>query len=344
MDMKETVNAFELDYNKTIPKEIELIPSEEIFTGFDGRVFKAIDKQAIISKTNSKLKYIVIDENHKIDYTAGTGQSTEAMGWMHDFFVKEDNSVWALVEWTESGYAKIKSKEYKYISPVYEVDKNGNIISILRAAITNNPNLRLTALNNKQNEFAEKQLLGENSNKGDNMSKEINNALGINESASDSEVLNAINKTKTELESLKLELNNERENKKYLIEKNTNLEKALNEVNKEFAELKKVNLEKDAQAAVEKAINDGKIAPSTKDVYLSLCMEDGGIEKFNKIMENTPKAGLFGETNIPNKTDNVSLNEADEEVARAMGYTKEEMLAMKEKESRASPTGAQTCE
>ncbi|MEI0606859.1 phage protease [Brachyspira pulli] len=338
--MKET----ELDYNKTIPKEIELIPSEEIFTGFDGRVFKAIDKQAIISKTNSKLKYVVIDENHKIDYTAGTGQSTEAMGWMHDFFVKEDNSVWALVEWTESGSAKIKSKEYKYISPVYEVDKNGNIISILRAAITNNPNLRLTALNNKQNEFAERQLLGENSNKGDNMSKEINNALGINESASDSEVLNAINKTKNELESLKLELNNERENKKSLIEKNTNLEKALNEVNKEFAELKKVNIEKDAQAAVEKAINDGKIAPSTKDVYLSLCMEDEGIEKFNKIMENTPKARLFEETNIPNKTDNVSLNEADEEVARAMGYTKEEMLAMKEKESRASPTGAQTCE
>ena len=59
------------------------------------------------------------------------------------------------------------------------VDKNGNIISILRAAITNNPNLRLTALNNKQNEFAERQLLGENSNKGDNMSKEIYNALGL---------------------------------------------------------------------------------------------------------------------------------------------------------------------
>ena len=31
MDMKETVNAFELDYNKTIPKEIELIPSGENF-------------------------------------------------------------------------------------------------------------------------------------------------------------------------------------------------------------------------------------------------------------------------------------------------------------------------
>ena len=61
-------------------------------------------------------------------------------------------------------------------------------------------------------------------------------------------------------------------------------------------------------------------------------MEDGGIEKFNKIMENTPKAGLFGETNIPNKTDNVSLNEADEEVARAMGYTKEEMLKKKKNE------------
>lgn len=319
MNMREAVNSFEIEYGTSkLPKEIELIPSEEIFTGFDGRVFKAIDKHSIIEKTNSKLKYVVIDENHRIDYTAGTGQSTEAMGWMHDFFVKEDNSVWALVEWTLSGAARIENKEYKYISPVYEVDKLGNIISILRAAITNNPNLRLTALNNNSN-----------NNKGESMSKEINNALGISENAENSEILTAINNTKKENETLKAELNAERENTKTLTEKNQNLEKALNEVNKELAQFKKTSIEKEALSIVEHAINDGKIAPATKEVYLQLCMEEGGIEKFNKIMENTPKAKLFEESNMPSKTDNTSLNEADEEIAKAMGYTKEEMLAMK---------------
>lgn len=323
MSTKEVINSFEIEYGTSkLPKEIELIPSEEIFAGFDRRVFKATDKQGIIDRTNSKLKYIVIDENHKTDYTAGTGQSTEAMGWMHDFYIKEDNSVWALVEWTLSGAIKIENKEYKYISPVYEIDKLGNIISILRAAITNNPNLRLAALNNNSNE-----------NKGESMSKEINNALGISENASDSEILTAINNAKKENESLKVELNAERENKKTLTEKNQNLEKALNEVNKELAEFKKIIIEKEALSVVEKAINDGKIAPATKEVYLALCMENGGIEKFNKIMENTPKAKLFEESNIPSKTDNISLNEADENIAKSMGYTKEEMLEMKKKEN-----------
>lgn len=316
------INSFEIAYaDSKLPKEIELIPSGEIITGFDGRVFKAIDKQAIIDKTNSKLKYVVIDENHKIDYTAGTGQSTEAMGWMHDFFVKEDGSVWASVEWTYSGAIKIENKEYKYISPVYEVDKSNNILSILRAAITNNPNLKLTALNNKQKQ-------------GDAMNKEINNALSLSENASESEVLTAINNFKKENDSLKAELNAEIENKKALTEKNESLEKALNEVNKELAEIKKTSIEKEALSVVEKAINEGKIAPATKDVYVSLCMETGGIEKFNKIMESTPKAKLFEESNIPSKTDkNISLNEADEKIAAAMGYTKEEMLEMKKKEN-----------
>ncbi|CCG55797.1 putative Mu-like prophage I protein [Brachyspira pilosicoli WesB] len=322
----EAVNSFEIEYGTSkLPKEIELIPSEEMFIGFDGRAFKAIDKHSIVEKTNSKLKYLVIDENHKTDYTAGTGQSTEAMGWMHDFFVKEDNSVWALVEWTLSGAARIENKEYKYISPVYEIDKLGNIISILRAAITNNPNLRLTALNNNSNNNS-------NNNKGESMSKEINNALGISENAENSEILTAINNVKKENESLKRELNAERENTKTLTEKNQNLEKALNEVNKELAQFKKTSIEKEALQVVEKAINDGKIAPTTKEVYLQLCMEEGGIEKFNKIMENTPKAKLFEQSNIPSKTDNTSLNEADEKVAKAMGYTKEEMLEMKKKE------------
>lgn len=325
----EAVNSFEIEYGTSkLPKEIELIPSEEMFIGFDGRVFKAIDKHSIVEKTNSKLKYLVIDENHKTDYTAGTGQSTEAMGWMHDFFVKEDNSVWALVEWTFKGATRIENKEYKYISPVYEVDKLGNIISILRAAITNSPNLRLAALNNNSNNT--------NNNKGECMTKDINNAinnaLGISENAEDSEILTAINNAKKENESLKRELNAERENTKTLTEKNQNLEKALNEVNKELAQFKKTSIEKEALQVVEKAINDGKIAPATKEVYLQLCMEEGGIEKFNKIMENTPKAKLFEESNMPSKTDNTSLNEADEKVAKAMGYTKEKMLEMKKKE------------
>lgn len=337
MNTKTAINNFEMQSlaDNVIPSEIELIPSKDMFVGFDGRVFKALDKNSIVNKSNSRLKYIVIDENHKMDYTQGTGQSTEAMGWMHDIYIRDDDSVWALVEWTESGIKKIISKEYKYISPVYEIDASNNIISILRASITNNPNLNLQALNNKNNN---------DNNKGDVMSKEINEALGLKAEATESEVLLAIAKTKAEINSQKEALQKSKEelneSMSKLEKEKAELSKALNEANEKnkalndsILEFKKDALTKEAQSVVEKAINDGKIAPSTKETYTALCMEEGGIDKFNKIMENTPSASIFKEYNNLGKKDDgkKALNETDKQMAKAMGYSEEEYKAIQEK-------------
>lgn len=304
--MRESDFEIKLDSDSKLPSEIELIPSEDVFVGFDGRVFRALDKNAIINATNEKLKYVVIDENHKTDYTQG--ESAEAMGWMSNFFVKEDNSVWASVEWTKVGAEKIISKEYKYISPVYATDKSTNIISILRAAITNNPNLKLTALNNK---------------KGDKTMKEL-------------EELEELKKEKKSL----IEAKESAEKSLEKLEKNNGeLEHALNEaksqlsaLGKELAELKKSSLEKEACSAVEKAIEDGKIAPSAKEVYINLCMEQGGMERFSKIMESTPPAGIFNNVDFKKSSnDKVELNETDKAISKMMGYSEEEYKAIQEK-------------
>lgn len=330
MNTREAINNIELDTESNkLPFEIELIPSEDMFVGFDGRVFRALDKVAIANNTNSKLKYVVIDENHKTDYTSGTGASVEAMGWMSDFFVKEDNSLWAKVEWTQAGAEKILNKSYKYISPVYQIDKSANIISILRAAITNNPNLNLKALNNKNDDNDIK-----NKKEGGNMpeEKELQELkLALNDAKlKNGELERAINEKGAKLSELEKSLNSKVAEAEA---KNKELEKALNEANAKLSELSKATAEREALSIVEKAINDGKIAPSTKEVYIALCMEEGGVEKFNKIMENTPSAGIFKELNLNkgaegNKTE---LNEADKRMAKAMGYSEEEYKAIQEK-------------
>lgn len=330
MNTREAINNIELDTESNkLPFEIELIPSEDMFVGFDGRVFRALDKVAIANNTNSKLKYVVIDENHKTDYTSGTGASVEAMGWMSDFFVKEDNSLWAKVEWTQAGAEKISNKSYKYISPVYQIDKSANIISILRAAITNNPNLNLKALNNKNDDNDIK-----NKKEGGNMpeEKELQELkLALNDAKlKNGELERAINEKDAKLSELEKSLNSKVAEAEA---KNKELEKALNEANAKLSELSKATAEREALSIVEKAINGGKIAPSTKEVYIALCMEEGGVEKFNKIMENTPSAGIFKELNLNkgaegNKTE---LNEADKQMAKAMGYSEEEYKAIQEK-------------
>lgn len=323
-------NAFNFEIEEsTIPDEIQLLPSESEFYGFDGRFFQAIDKNFICENSNNRLKYLPVDENHAIDLK-GNGDSTHAMGWMSNLYVKTDGTVWAKVEWTSEGKEKLTEKYYKYISPVFEHTQDRNIFLIKRAALTNNPNLKLTALNNNQNN---------NLNKGENekMDKQLSDALGISENASMTEAVNAVNALKAK-QYQTTELNSEREKtQKALSELNVEKEKrekaesALNALNAEMSKIKKETLEKNATQAVESAINAGKIAPATREVYLSMCCEDGGIEKFNKIMENTPKSKAFEEVVFPKTYNKTSLNAEEAKTAKSLGYTEEEYAAIKEK-------------
>ncbi|MFZ1889756.1 MAG: phage protease, partial [Candidatus Binataceae bacterium] len=55
--------------------------------------------------------------------------------------------VWGRVEWTARAAAAIAAREYRYVSPVFQFDRaNGRVTRLLRAGLTNNPNLYLTAI------------------------------------------------------------------------------------------------------------------------------------------------------------------------------------------------------
>lgn len=316
-------NAFDLDIKdikENLPSELQLLPESDIFYGFDGRLFKAFNKNIICDNSNARLKYIPVDENHSIDLKK-SGEPTPAMGWAYGLYIRGDNTVWCKVDWTETGKEKLQKKEYKYLSPVFELTQEKEIILIIRAALTNNPNLSLTALNSQNNNFIE----GEKNK----MDKELTRVLGISENASITDAINAVDAMKSKQVDLSAytsitELNAERE-------KREKAEKALNELNAEMAEIKKTALEKEANSAVDEAVKSGKIAPATRDVYVDMCMESGGIEKFKKIMENTPKSTAFEETNFKKVDNNTSLNAEEIETAKALGYTKEEYIALKAK-------------
>src|SRR5216683_1020944 len=50
------------------------------------------------------------------------------------------------VEWTKHGAAALATREYRYVSPVFEHDEKGAVVRLVRAALTNNPNLYLKAI------------------------------------------------------------------------------------------------------------------------------------------------------------------------------------------------------
>ena len=161
------------------------------------------------------------------------------------------------------------------------------------------------------------------------MDKELCAALGLPEIATKDEVLAAVGKLKTDLNSAQ---NKTVDLAAYAPRADlAAMEARAVKAEKELADLNAASLKEKATAAVEQAVKDGKIAPASKEVYLDLCSTAEGFEKFEKIMSATPP--ITGGTQVPDKApanaEKTELNAAEKEWASSMGYTEEEWAKIK---------------
>jgi len=310
--------------NGTVPARIQILPAGKKIKGVDGREWTLSDPAALCTRMNSSGNVIVkngcvIDENHSTDLAAPNGGTSPAFGWFKNFTLEKDGSIWADVEWNARGQKAVSEKEYRYISPVFTRDKNGNITEILRAALTNNPNLDNPALNSSQETAEEK-----------NMDKELCTALGIPETATTEDALAAISKLKTELNGAQ---NKGIDLAAYAPRADlTAMQQRAEKAEKELAELNAASLNAKATAAVEQAVKDGKIAPASKAEYLELCASEDGFAKFEKIMAVTPSitgGTVVSDKTAPNANGNVELNAVEKDWASSMGYTAEKWAEIK---------------
>lgn len=88
-----------------------------------------------------------IDYDHAIDLAAPEGRPAPAAGWITAMETRE-GAIWGRVDWTEDGARAVQSRHYSFISPVFTHGKaDGVIARVVRASLTNSPNMVLTALN-----------------------------------------------------------------------------------------------------------------------------------------------------------------------------------------------------
>lgn len=130
---------------------VHLLPAGT-FTGIDGRgpyVAGDLDRIVTASRRHAGRRQPVIDYDHASDRNTGTPAT--AAGWITGMQARADG-IWGLVEWTARAAEHIARREYRYLSPVFLYDpKTGAIGAILRASLTNTPNLdQLTALASAQ--------------------------------------------------------------------------------------------------------------------------------------------------------------------------------------------------
>lgn len=142
--------AISIDDTQAAPEWLHLLPSGVVRT-HDGRgPYRITDAAALIVASAGKLP---LDENHSTDKLAPLGHSAPARGWIVELQSRADG-IWGRVEWTGEGRRIVEDRQYRGISPVIAHTKAGAITAILRASLTNTPNLTgLTALHSMETEM-----------------------------------------------------------------------------------------------------------------------------------------------------------------------------------------------
>jgi phage I-like protein len=108
------------------------------------------DPAEVIRLSLANERGMPIDENHATDLAAPKGGPAPARGWIAELESRADG-IWGRIDWTEAGRALLSDRAYRGISPVITHTKDGRIVQILRASLTNTPNLMgLTPILNQE--------------------------------------------------------------------------------------------------------------------------------------------------------------------------------------------------
>jgi phage I-like protein len=132
-----------------VPDWVHLIPAGT-FRGVDGRGPYSVPDAAALIRDSMADGHLPLDENHSTDTAALAGAPSPARGWIMELQARADG-IWGRVEWNETGRQLMSERAYRGISPVFTADrKTGHVQKLLRAAMTNTPNLDLHPLHSQQ--------------------------------------------------------------------------------------------------------------------------------------------------------------------------------------------------
>ncbi|SIQ78076.1 Mu-like prophage I protein [Rhizobium sp. RU35A] len=116
--------------------------------GRDGRgPWSLTDPAAVMLATSHYhgTSQMVVDYEHQSLTASKGGHKAPAAGWISGLEARP-NGIWAKVQWTVEAANLIRGKAYRYLSPVFQHDAAGNVTRVINVALTNTPNLDLTAV------------------------------------------------------------------------------------------------------------------------------------------------------------------------------------------------------
>jgi phage I-like protein len=362
--MNHLLFALNVELSAAAPEWVQLIPAGPHIVGRDGREWKfdLNDLAHVLNNFDFGGVDIPIDYEHSTELKGPNGEEAPAAGWIKEL-EDRDGSLWGRVEWTERARNQIGGREYRFLSPVFSFTKTDRAIRVLDSAgLTNKPNLRLTALNrraaNMEDDTMKKalcRLLGLDPEtateqqiqdavaklKGDlataanrGLPTGLLSALGLGDDADEAMAIakakdmaagdgRAANSAQGDVVDLS----------RYVPRADYDL--ALNRATTAEAAIKDrdaAELDGKIEAAVNRAIKDGKIAPASREFYVASCRTEGGLEQFQKFAESAPQ--VIADPQLPENPDDngKALNTQQAAIAAQFGNTAEDLAKYAGKE------------
>ncbi|WP_371359873.1 phage protease [Pseudomonas sp. KT_2_4] len=319
--MKKTLLALNTDLSATapegtIPDWVELIPAGQTVTGRDGRkwLFDVQGQALVLSNFTDRADELPIDWEHSTQHRAPKGEPAPAGGWILQLEIR-DGALWGRVEWTPRAAAQVSSREYRFLSPVFDYDPvTMRIARLVSAGLTNKPNFLLTALNQEDPETTPVKL-----------SAAFLALLGLPDTATEEQAMSAASQLKTTAQAANAEQPNltqfvPRADYDALVGRATNAEQAL-------ASQKKAEHDKEVEAVITSATQAGKITPSTVEYHRAMCHDEAGLARFKEFVTAAPVVAAVSDLGNRNPANTATaLNAEEQKVASLLGMSEAEFI------------------
>src|SRR5947209_969910 len=277
------------------------------FQGRDGRgPDRLADAPAVIRASREKAGRVKmpIDYDHAIDLATPRGDAAPAAGWI-DALQSRVDGIWGRVAWTPRAAEQLAQREYRYLSPAFNHTRDGTVTCILRAALTNNPNLdQLTALASMESTTMEELLA------------KLRTALGLPDTATIDDILASIGERSTARQSSALDPT------KFV---------PIGDFERVVSEVNRLNQGISLQAAtdhVTQQITGGHLLPYLKEWGVALCSVNK--PAFDAFVQKTKGGLAFLRTEVvigqPLGAARTDLSPEEIAIASNIGVTQEEFL------------------
>ena len=325
------------------PEWIQLLPIGPEIVGRDGRAWNMSDPESVVAMTELPM---VLDWEHSTEIKAPAGEKAPAAGWITELNVVTEEGagrvpgVWGRVEWTPAGADSVRNHEYRYVSPVFVFTKASTELDrLLNAALTNRPNLELTALNREHGATRNNPSQEEHTIMNEEQFKALCAALGLPADSSAEVVVNAAKSAHAARErasELRAELTAANARASELVPRK-DLEAALNRAKSAEDSIASFKAEQHAErveAALKAACTAGKVSPASLDYHRDNCSTAEKLASFEAWVETLP--ALCQDETFPEKRPEkpaataTKLTETERAFCRTQNLTEEDFLAMKQ--------------